>query len=154
MYATTHLENTTNPNNIGTKHYPLLRGMVDPPVKDEQILSTVVAGVKYYLGPINTTNQPNWNIDHLHQMTTVQGNGENVNKSKDFEDASPKREHSRLCKFVNTDLDYPEGVTTGLRRTTDQLRSVVERTRGDITIALERKELERSINSLKEELNN
>ncbi|MBE31365.1 MAG: haloacid dehalogenase, partial [Rickettsiales bacterium] len=44
--------------------------------------------------------------------------------------------------------------TTGLRRTTDQLRSVVERTRGDITIALERKELERSINSLKEELNN
>tara|TARA_R110002020_G_scaffold147585_1_gene323054 strand:- start:10162 stop:11397 length:1236 start_codon:yes stop_codon:yes gene_type:complete len=110
VYATTHLENTTNPNNIGTKHYPLLRGMVDPPVKDEQILSTVVAGVKYYLGPINTTNQPNWNIDHLHQMTTVQGNGENVNKSKDFEDASPKREHSRLCKFVNTDLDYPEGV--------------------------------------------
>ena len=51
-------------------------------------------------------------------------------------------------------VDYPEGVTTGLRRTTDQLRSVVERTRGDITIALERKELERSINSLKEELNN
>ena len=27
-----------------------------------------------------------------------------------FEDAFPKREHSRLCKFVNTDLDYPEGV--------------------------------------------
>ncbi|MFL2673367.1 MAG: hypothetical protein ACJ0G3_01650 [Dehalococcoidia bacterium] len=51
-------------------------------------------------------------------------------------------------------VDYPEGVTAGLRRTTDQLRSVVERTRGDITIALERKELERSINSLKKELNN
>ena len=50
-------------------------------------------------------------------------------------------------------VDFPEGVTAGLRRTTDQLRSVVERTRGDITIALERKELERSINSLKEELN-
>ncbi|MEC7880667.1 MAG: haloacid dehalogenase [Chloroflexota bacterium] len=50
-------------------------------------------------------------------------------------------------------VDFPEGVTSGLRRTTDQLRSVVERTRGDITIALERKELERSINSLKEELN-
>ena len=49
-------------------------------------------------------------------------------------------------------VDFPEGVTAGLRRTTDQLRSVVERTRGDITIALERKELEISINSLKEEL--
>ena len=59
-----------------------------------------------------------------------------------------------IMNEVLESVDYPEGVTTGLRRTTDQLRSVVERTRGDITIALERKELERSINSLKEELNN
>ena len=50
-------------------------------------------------------------------------------------------------------VDFPEGVTSGLRRTTDQLRSVVERTRGDITIALERKELEKSIESLKKDLN-
>ena len=50
-------------------------------------------------------------------------------------------------------VDFPEGVTAGLRRTTDQLRSVVERTRGDITIALERKELEKSIESLRKDLN-
>lgn len=50
-------------------------------------------------------------------------------------------------------VDFPEGVTSGLRRTTDQLRSVVERTRGDITIALERKELENSIESLRKDLN-
>ena len=49
-------------------------------------------------------------------------------------------------------VDFPEGVTSGLRRTTDQLRSVVERTRGDITIALERKDLEKSIESLKRDL--
>ncbi len=42
-------------------------------------------------------------------------------------------------------IDYPEGVTQGLRRTTDQLRSVVERTRGDITIALQRNQLEGKI---------
>ena len=42
-------------------------------------------------------------------------------------------------------VDYPEGVTQGLRRTTDQLRSVVERTRGDITIALQRNQLEEKI---------
>ena len=42
-------------------------------------------------------------------------------------------------------IDYPEGVTQGLRRTTDQLRSVVERTRGDITIALQRNQLEEKI---------
>ena len=33
-------------------------------------------------------------------------------------------------------IDFPEGVTGGLRRRTDQLRGVVERTRGDVTHAL------------------
>lgn len=33
-------------------------------------------------------------------------------------------------------LDYPEALTGGLRRSTDALRAVVERTRGDVTNAL------------------
>ena len=33
-------------------------------------------------------------------------------------------------------VDYPDAVTGGLRRTTDALRSVIERTRGDLTNAL------------------
>lgn len=33
-------------------------------------------------------------------------------------------------------VDYPDAVTGGLRRTTDALRAVIERTRGDITNAL------------------
>jgi translin len=33
-------------------------------------------------------------------------------------------------------VDYPDAVTGGLRRTTDALRGVVERTRGDMTAAL------------------
>jgi translin len=33
-------------------------------------------------------------------------------------------------------IDYPDGVTGGLRRTTDQLRAVLERTRGDLTTAI------------------
>ena len=32
-------------------------------------------------------------------------------------------------------VDYPDAVTDGLRRTCDALRAVVERTRGDVTIA-------------------
>lgn len=31
-------------------------------------------------------------------------------------------------------VDYPDGLTGGLRRTTDSLRAVLERTRGDLTI--------------------
>jgi translin len=33
-------------------------------------------------------------------------------------------------------VDYPDGVTGGLRRTTDALRAVLERTRGDLTTAM------------------
>lgn len=33
-------------------------------------------------------------------------------------------------------IDYPDAITGGLRRTTDALRAVIERTRGDLTNAL------------------
>jgi len=33
-------------------------------------------------------------------------------------------------------IDYPDGVTGGLRRTTDALRAVLERTRGDLTTTI------------------
>jgi translin len=33
-------------------------------------------------------------------------------------------------------VDYPDAMTGGLRRTTDALRAVLERTRGDVTTAL------------------
>lgn len=35
-----------------------------------------------------------------------------------------------------TTLDYPDAVTSGLRRTCDALRAVVERTRSDVTLAV------------------
>ncbi|MEE9199308.1 MAG: haloacid dehalogenase [Dehalococcoidia bacterium] len=39
-------------------------------------------------------------------------------------------------------MDYPDAITAGLRRTTDMVRGVVERTRGDLTIAYRQSELE------------
>jgi translin len=38
-------------------------------------------------------------------------------------------------------VDYPETLTGGLRRSTDALRSVLERTRGDVTAALRQEQL-------------
>lgn len=38
-------------------------------------------------------------------------------------------------------IDYPDAVTGGLRRTTDALRAVLERTRGDLTTALRQDQL-------------
>jgi translin len=51
-------------------------------------------------------------------------------------------------------IDFPEAVTGGLRRTTDQLRSVVERTRGDVTLSLDRKKLENQLKDFKDTLKN
>lgn len=39
-------------------------------------------------------------------------------------------------------MDYPDAVTNGLRRQTDLIRGIVERTRGDLTISLREQHLE------------
>ncbi len=45
-------------------------------------------------------------------------------------------------------IDFPEGVTGGLRRSTDAMRGVLERTRGDLTISLQQRRLERRLAGL------
>ena len=44
-------------------------------------------------------------------------------------------------------VDFPEAVTGGLRRTTDAMRGVLERTRGDLTMALRQRDLEQKLAS-------
>jgi len=39
-------------------------------------------------------------------------------------------------------IDFPDGITGGLRRTTDQLRAVLERTRNDLTLTLTQERLQ------------
>jgi translin len=46
-----------------------------------------------------------------------------------------------------TTIDYPDAVTGGLRRTCDALRAVVERTRGDVTLAVIQDGLRRALQS-------
>jgi translin len=45
-------------------------------------------------------------------------------------------------------VDYPDAVTGGLRRTTDALRAVLERTRGDMTAALRQEQLSAALAAL------
>ncbi len=49
---------------------------------------------------------------------------------------------------VLTTMDFPDAITCGLRRTTDSVRGMLEKTRGDLTIALRQKSLENRINSI------
>jgi len=48
--------------------------------------------------------------------------------------------------YVLYSFDYPDAITGGLRRTMDQTRAVLERTRGDLTVTLRQQELERALN--------
>jgi translin len=45
-------------------------------------------------------------------------------------------------------MDFPELLAHGLRRTTDAIRGIIERTRGDLTVALRQKKLETKLNDL------
>jgi translin len=42
-------------------------------------------------------------------------------------------------------VDFPEAVTAGLRHSTDAMRGVLERTRGDLTISLQQRRLEQRL---------
>ena len=42
-------------------------------------------------------------------------------------------------------VDYPDAITGGLRRTTDVTRSILEKTRGDLTLAAQQYALDRRL---------
>jgi translin len=45
-------------------------------------------------------------------------------------------------------MDFPDAITGGLRRTTDMVRGVLERTRSDLTITIRQHELEKRLEKL------
>jgi translin len=49
-------------------------------------------------------------------------------------------------------LDYPEALTGNLRRTTDMVRGVTERTRGDLTLSLRLEDTQRALSRLRARL--
>ena len=45
-------------------------------------------------------------------------------------------------------MDFPDAITGGLRRTTDMVRGVLERTRSDLTLGMRQKDLENKLGKL------
>ncbi|MBN2119338.1 MAG: haloacid dehalogenase [Anaerolineales bacterium] len=50
-------------------------------------------------------------------------------------------------------MDYPDAITNGLRRQTDLARSIIEKTRGDVTFSLRGEHLTEAIRNLSSQLN-
>jgi translin len=49
-------------------------------------------------------------------------------------------------------IDFPDALTNNLRRTTDMVRGVTERTRGDITTSFQQRELKRALEAVEQKL--
>jgi translin len=49
-------------------------------------------------------------------------------------------------------IDYPDALTSGLRRTTDSTRGIVEKTRGDLTLALRQDALSAALRAAERQL--
>ena len=49
-------------------------------------------------------------------------------------------------------FDYPDAMTGGLRRTTDNTRGILERTRGDLSLAVRQRDLENKLARFEEKL--
>ncbi len=56
--------------------------------------------------------------------------------------------------YVLITFDYPDAVTQGLRRQTDMVRGVLERTRGDLTLLQQQRKLESAIESAIDRMDN
>jgi translin len=54
--------------------------------------------------------------------------------------------------YLLVSMDYPAAISGGLRRTADVTRSIIERTRGDLTTALRSQQLEDAMGRLEEKL--
>ena len=68
------------------------------------------------------------------------------------EDAEHQLGHMDDIYSVLVTMDYPDAITNGLRRQTDVARSIIERTRGDITFSQRGEHLERSLSRLSQQL--
>jgi translin len=97
---------------------------------------------------------------HVDYAAYLNGLGESVGELRRYIlDNLRQNDFSRCEELLDTmdgiyailmTMDFAELITHGLRRTTDAIRGIIERTRGDLTIALRQKALETKLdNSIK-----
>ena len=119
------------------RYYPLFRGFTDTPVKGDQVLLCTFGGINYYMGPINTMNSPNWNVDHLNlrNSSELAGIAASLNAAKGFSKYGlPKTfpqsdDIKRLQKPFNLDLDDSLG-----KYTSKSEESELKETHGDMLL--------------------
>ena len=89
---------------------PLLRGFADSIARGDSVIYTNLGSKFYYLGPINTLNNPNYSPDILHKQN-LNPNRVVLDDRKDDDDGYNvnfiKRAINRVTKIKNIILDRP-----------------------------------------------
>ena len=92
------------------RYFPLFRGMVEVPAYGDPVLLCDFGGVKYYLGPLNTENNVNFNDDNMSEPEINLSSG---NLSREQNEVLAKGEslnfkkinYKRMSKKWNSKLD-------------------------------------------------
>ena len=111
-------ENSQQKSMVRTRYYPLFRGMVDVPLKGDPVLLCEIGGVKYYLGPLNTLNSPNFNVDTISASEPSNSNTNANKKSSNKAKFNIPRNYMiapipRLQKIFKPTLDDPKQKNRG-----------------------------------------
>jgi len=111
---------------------------------------------------INGQELPTPDELHLEYSTYMKGLAESVGEMRrrclDILRDGHSEEAERLMDIMDeiygvlVTMDYSDAITGGLRRLTDLVRGIVERTRGDLTISLRQERLENSLRALESRL--
>lgn len=115
--ATKHINKEIDSDNIDALqsdiYFPLLRGIVDGPTQGDPVLLCEFGGNKYYIGPLNTINSPNFNPDMLLRSDNSEKyrSGKSNNTTDILKSLNvnphflPTSGVKRLHKFIN-EMDY------------------------------------------------
>ena len=112
-------EKTELKSMVRTRYFPLLRGVVDVPVKGDPVLLCDFGGINYYFGPLNSINSPNFNIDTLNTGFNPKNNNTAIKNKSTFREKFniPKNylisAISRLQKEYKQTLDDPKQINKG-----------------------------------------
>ena len=79
IIAKPHIGVSSQKSMSRTKYFPLFRGMIDVPVKGDSVLLCDFGGIDYYMGPLNSMNSPNFNVDVLNDSVNPKYQNTNVN---------------------------------------------------------------------------
>ena len=96
--------------------------------------------------------------DAVYLQGLAEAAGELRRRSLDLLLRERQDEAMRLLEYMDdiyatlVTMDYPDAITGGLRRLTDLARSIIERTRGDLTISIRQERLEKQIRELNQRL--